>query len=516
MLSADLVLSNANVITLNDTQPSADVVAIAGDRIAWVGSGSELGESARRNAEVIDCQGQTLVPGFIDAHCHLLAYAASLVAVDCGPAAVASIDDIKHALRERACHTPAGQWVRGTGYNEFALREKRHPTRWDLDEAVHGHPVRLNHRSGHACVLNSAALARVGISTSTPEPMGGVIERDSETGEPTGLLMEMDDYLSRRVPSLSEHELRGGVHLANQRLLSLGITSVQDATHSNSIERWDTFTRLKAEGILKPRVTMMAGADHLDGFLERGLSFGSGDADLDLGAVKIMTSLTTGTLLPTPEELSARVRRASEAGFQVAVHAVEAEAVEAAAEALLDAQMQRPATEPHTRDRIEHCSECPDATMDRLAGSGLTVVTQPGFLYYSGERYLAEVAEERQPWLYRINAFFEAGLRPAAGSDAPVIDPNPLIGIYAAVTRRAKTGRVVGASEGVSVEQALKMYTINGAFAAFQEADKGSIEVGKLADLVLLDRDPTRVEPEQIRHVKATLNVIGGRVVWQA
>ena len=511
----DTILFNAGAITLNHRLPSAELVAIRGDRIAWVGSNDDLAGLSSRGTKLIDCQGRTLVPGFIDAHCHVIAYASSLLAVDCGPGAVASIGEIKEALRERARTTPSGQWIRGAGYDEFALHEKRHPTRQDLDEAAPSHPARLNHRSGHACVLNSIALERIGVSTATDEPPGGVIERDWHTGEPTGLLMEMDDYLDRLIPPISESELHRGVQLADQRLVSLGITSVQDATYSNSIERWDLFSRLKAEGTLRPRVTMMVGFDHLEQFLECGLRFGAGGDDLNVGAVKIMLTMTTGSLRPSLEELRTKVLQARKAGFQVAIHAVEAEAVHAAAAALTPCHSGGDVTRSPRRDRIEHCSECSPATLRKLAGSGIVVVTQPGFLYYSGQRYLTEMAEERRPWLYRFKSLINAGLSPAGSSDAPVIEPNPLLGIYAAVTRRAETGEVVGESEQVSALETLKMYTLGGAYASFQERSIGSIEVGKMADLVLLDRDPTRVDAEDIPGTEATLTMIGGRVVWR-
>ncbi|MCH8109584.1 MAG: amidohydrolase family protein, partial [Chloroflexi bacterium] len=257
---------------------------------------------------------------------------------------------------------------------------------------------------------------------------------------------------------------------------------------------------------------MMAGFGHLDGFLERGLTFGSGDDDLNLGAVKIMLTMTTGAMRPPIDELQAIVLRAHDAGFQVAVHAVEAEAVEAAVDALIKAQSQSPRA---YRDRIEHCSECPPEVLRKLEGAGILVVTQPGFLYYSGKRYLSEVPEDAQAWLYRLRSLLDAGVKLAASSDAPVIEPDPLIGIYAAVSRRAVSGETIGGSEGISALEALKMYTLGGAYASFQEADKGSIEVGKLADLTLLDQDLTSVETEQIPQTRVTMTIIGGRVVWQ-
>ncbi len=528
-VAPDLILHNARVVTLDARRPRADLVAVQGDRIAWVGDQADLARLARPGVRTVDCQGYTLVPGFIDAHCHVLACAASLLAVDCSPAAVRSIADIQEAIRRRARVTPPGQWLRATGYDELALAERRHPTRLDLDEATRDHPVRLVHRSGHACVLNSLALARAGISASTPDPEGGVIDRDWATGEPTGLLLEMDAYLEGRVPPLSESELLEAVALADRRLVALGVTSVQDATPSNDIRRWQLFQRLKAEGRLRPRVTLLPGSAHLEEFTGAGLTHGSGDHHLALGHVKVMLTLTSGALQPAPEELHASVRRAHGAGFPVAIHAVEAEAVEAAADALLSAA--RPPVVPPgkgdnqgvvlrrkgggMRHRIEHCSECPPAVLAKLKRAGVIVVTQPAFLYYSGQRYLAQVPGEMQPWLYRIRSFAQAGLKPAASSDAPVADPDPLVGIYAAVTRRARTGEALGAEEREPPLEALRMYTLNAAYAAFQERDLGSISPGKLADLVLLDRDITGPGHEELLQARVVMTLIGGEVAYQ-
>ncbi len=509
---ADLVLVNANVVTLDRARPRAQAVAVMGNRIAWVGPERDLAGLSPRRTKVIDCRGGTVVPGLIDAHCHVLAYASSLLAVDCGPNALGSIGEIQRAVRDRAGSTPPGGWVRGSGYDDFSLSERRHPYRWDLDRAAPDRPVKLNHRSGHACVLNTTALKSVGISIDTADPASGVIDRDPRTGEPTGLLLDMDGYLRDRVPRLSGRELDEGLRLANRRLVSRGVTSVQDAGVSNSVEKWDSFVRLKAEGTLEPRVTMMAGALHLNGFLDRGMGFSWGDDDLSLGAVKVMLSATSGRLSPDRDELRDIVARARGQGFQVAVHAVEAQAVEATIDAL--GRDVRPTPERSRRDRIEHCSECPPEVLRKLADLGLVVVTQPGFIFESGERYLSEVDGAMRPWLYRTGSLMGAGVTVAAGSDAPVTDPDPFVGIYSAVTRRARTGEPVGVGEKVDAETALRMYTSGGACAAFQEADRGTIEVGKLADMVVLDRDPTAVSADEIRETGVTMTVIGGRVVW--
>ena len=502
----DLILHNANVLTLDPRLPRARAVAVRGERIAWVGSAKDVASIRSPGVHMIDCEGQTLVPGFIDAHAHVLAFAARLLAVNCGPREVSSIGDIRSALGERAAVTPPGTWIRAGSYDEFALDERRHPTRWELDAAVPNHPVRLDHRSGHAMVLNSAALELVGISWNTPDPPGGMIERDPDTGEPTGLLIDMSSFLDGRIPRMSESELEEGVRRADRLMVSRGITSVQDATPSNSPERWDLLARLKKMGSLTPRLTIMPGVEHIGGFVERGLGPGAGDDHMDIGPVKVVLSVDAGRLEPSEEELAEIVQSVHAAGFAAAVHAVEANAVDAAADVLDGAR----------RDRIEHCSECPPSVLSKLRGSGMVVVTQPRFVYDSGARYLCQVPADVRPWLYRMRSLQEVGLVVAASSDAPVSEPHALLGMYAAMTRRAGSGEVVGLEEAVAAETALAMHTANAAYAARQESDRGTIEAGKLADFALIDRDPTAVEADELLEAEVRLTVVGGRVVWEA
>ena len=507
----DLLLYNANVITLDASLPRASWVAVSGGLIAGVGLGKPPREWTGSAARAIDCQGGTLIPGFNDAHCHILAMAAALLAVDCSPSAVSSIEDIKARLKARAVGAPTDFWIRATGYNEFYLQEKRHPTRFDLDAAVPDRPVRLTHRSGHAVALNSRALALAGITRDTPDPTYGVIDRD-DTGEPTGLLLEMDDYLEGVVPPLSQEEIHAGIKLFNEQCLALGITSLQDATPGNSPERWRLFQEIKEQGILTPSLTLMAGASHLSRFLEEGFAFGYAGPGIRLGAAKVMLTMTTGSLNPPREELHRIVGEAHRSGFQVAIHAVEMEAVEAAIEAI---SLQTKESGTTLRHRIEHCSECPPLLVERIARGGITVVTQPGFVYYSGERYLSEVAGERRAWLYAIGSLSAAGVPLAAGSDAPVVPLDPIAGIYAAVTRRAQSGDHVLPHESVGVEDALRIYTLGSAYASFEEQATGSIEKTKRADLTLLDKDLTTIPPEEIKATRALMTVARGEVVWE-
>jgi len=508
-MSADLILKNANVITMDPDCPSAKLVAIKGNKILAVGGGEMLEGVRGAKTRVIDCQGRALVPGFNDAHCHLFSFIRGLHSLDLNPSSVSSIAGIKAVIRRHAQNLPPGSWISGSGYNEFYLAEKRHPDRRDLDEAAPDHPVILTHRSLHACVLNSLALSLAGITREMPEPAGALIERE-ENGEPNGLLFEMVGYLREKVvPPLSDDELAEGIAKASEHYLSLGITSLQEASVTNNLARWQALKRFKDSSRLKSRVFMMFGLDALSQFQEANLNFGAGDSHLRLGGVKLM--LSEATRLP---ELKQQAFLAHEAGFPLAIHCVEPVTVEAAIAALeyLDNELPR----PERRQRLEHCSECPPPLLERLIKLGAMVVTQPPFLYYSGERYLATIPPARRKWLYRFKSFLDGGLVVAGSSDSPVVPDNPLVGIYGAVTRRAQSGQEVSPEEAVSAEQALEMYTTNAAYASFEGDIKGSITAGKLADMVVLSADPLKSPPEQIKDIRVELTILDGRVVWEA
>jgi predicted amidohydrolase YtcJ len=507
---ADLILYNANVVTLDSNCSTAQLVAVRDGKVLAVTNNEALAEFRGPETSVIDCQGQTVLPGFNDAHCHLVALAKSLINLNVGPARVCSILDIQKELKKLAQNLPQGSWISADGYNEFYLAEKRHPTRWDLDKASSVHPVKLTHRSGHAHVLNSLALALVGISKETPEPPGGIIERDLETGEPNGLLCDMSDFLSRRVPPLSDSELERGIKLANQELLSLGVTSIQDASPENDFQRWQMFQRWKDEGSLKCRLSLMLGVEGFNRYQKEGLS--PDLRGIHLGGVKIVLQETTGQLSPSWEELEQIVPRIHQSDLQVAFHAVEETTIEAACSIL--EQILRKSPRPDHRHRIEHCSVCRPEIAKRIASLDAVVVTQPAFIYYNGDRYLQTVPESQLKHLYPFATLLQAGVRVAAGSDCPVVPPNPLIGIYAVVSRRAETGEAILPQESVSPLDALCMYTVNAAYASFEEAVKGSITPGKFADLVVLSDDPGKVPTEDVKDLQVEMTIIGGDIVY--
>jgi len=508
---ASLILRNANVITLEARRPSARTVYIHCGRILKV-SGRDIDPVITwPSAHVIDCAGKTVIPAFHDAHCHIPAYAESLLNIDVSPAAIRSIEDIVSRIGEAAAALPTGSWIRCAGYNEFYLAEKRHPTRNDLDRATTAHPVKLTHRSGHAHVLNSLALALAGIGNDSEEPPGGMIKRDLDTGQPNGLLYGMGVCLAQRIAPAGEEELDAAIIRAGRRLLSLGITMVQDASPGNDMARWNRFIDWKRKGLFAPRVVMMFGAlelDRLQGrqpFYDRATGLGS-------GAVKIMIDEVKGSLNPPHEELNRLAADIHRRGLQAALHAVEETTISAAATALEYALKIHP-RKGH-RHRLEHGSVCTPAMARRLARMGANVVTNPAFIYYSGERYLSEVPPQQLEHLYAINTLIKAGVKVAAGSDAPVANPDPLKGIYAAVTRRAATGQAVVPGEAISVLDALKLYTINAAYSCFRERQTGSIAKGKWADLVVLNGNPLQVDPEELKHLRVEMTVLDGEVVY--
>ena len=515
MLTQDitLVLVNADVLTMLPSHPRAEAVAIADDRIVAVGSNADIRPLAHSAPAIIDCYGHTLIPGFNDAHCHLPGLARQLQDLDCSPRRAKSIPAIQDLIRKWAETLPSGSWVRGHGYDDLQMVEGRRPTRWDLDVATPDHPVWLEHRSGHAISLNSMALELAGIHRETPDPPGGVIEREPKTGEPTGTLFEMRSFLRRRVGQLrTRHEFDEGMRKASQLLTQYGITSVQDAGADNSIDRWDTFQRLQSEGLLSIRTTMFAGVGHLQEFVRAGMSFGTGDQFLRLGHAKIAATLTSGALHPDCGELADLVGEAHRLGFPVAIHCIEEETIRTVA-GVLAAHQQSGLT-----DRIEHCAEGTPDAIEKVRYSGATVVTNPGFLFDNGVSYRSNVDARLLPHLYPAGALLRAGIPVAFGSDAPVASPNPWLGIYSAVTRRcgdrlplsdaAQTGA------GVMVEEALRMYTTGAARAEGTGREKGMIAPGMLADLALIDADPLASDPEQIPDIQTAMTIIGGNTVW--
>ncbi len=501
--AAEIVLHNGKVLA-GDDNPTA--LAVARGRVLATGGDRDIRRLATPSTTVLDCGGRTVIPGIVDAHCHVLAAAATSLWVDCQPAATRDVDEIVAALHGNA--TPQSGWIRGYGYDDSPVGLGRQLNRHDLDRVSTSRPVRVEHRSGHACVLNSHALAAMGIDRRTLDPPGGVIVKD-QNGEPTGLLLEMSDWLrdrtrgsDERSPGVTSDVLRS----FGSQMLAYGVTAVTDAGPSNGLDRWQYFKQKTGDGTLPLRLTMMVGFDRLEEMLNAGLGFGAtaNDGLLTVGHAKIMLTASTGALRPDPARLYEMVAQAHKLGFPVAIHAVEHDAVVASALAIGDSSPLLVAEDGRRLlDRIEHCAECPPDVLELVAQSGAMVVPNPGFLHYDGERYLSTVATDLLPHLYPVGALVARGIPTALGSDAPVIEPNPWASMAAAASRQTAGGTDIGGMKVPSVVGVLALHS-----------SQRRIAPGMPADLAVVEPDPFEVSEGDLPDVRAVATIVSGRLVW--
>jgi predicted amidohydrolase YtcJ len=494
--------------------PNAELIYIEDGKIVEVTANERLKDLKQPGVELLDCHGKTLLPGFVDNHFHLHGFAESLISLDLSPySGVHSISDIQTRIRKESENYPPGAWIRARGYNEFYLEERRHPNRWDLDEATSRHPIKLTHRSTRAHVLNSMALRLANLSRESPDPPGGLVERDLTSGEPTGLLFGMNDYLSKIVPPLSMERMSAAMGMADEKLSSLGITSIHDVSARNNFRRVRRFQEWKSQGVLKTRLQVALGIEGFREYLQSPSLYGTGGDRICLAGVKIIVHETTGRLTPTQDELNQLVFEIHSSGQQAILHAIEGKTIDAACSAIEYIMREAPRHDP--RHRVEHCSVCDPTSAARLLSLGACVVTQPSFIYYNGDRYLATVPDSRLKHLYPIGTMLRGGIRVAASSDSPLVPVNPFAGIYAAVSRKTESGASVLPEEGVSPQEAIRMYTRGASEVNFEEDRKGSIAPGRFADVIIVDRDPTQVPAEEIKNVKVETTILGGNIVWK-
>ena len=508
-----IFITNAVIQTMDPDFPGADSLIIQDDRILAVGTEEKLGDLINKHTHVANLNGRTILPGFFDAHLHFRALAESLVTLNLSPdQGVSSISNIQEKIHQERLRQPPGKWIRAGGYNEIYLAEQRDPTRWDLDKAAPDHPVRLTHRSGHAQVLNSSALKFLDITIESPDPPGGLMERDLETGEPSGIFYGSGDFISALIPPLEKNQLEQGVKLANAELIRTGITSFCDASSRNDLERRQSFEKWKVDGLLESRVVMMLGVKGFREYQADPFPIKIKRNQLMPGPVKIILEETTGKLYPSREDLNEIVLAIHKSGMQAAIHAIEDTAVEAACTAIEQAQQQYPGE--HPRHRIEHCSLCPPDLARRIASLGITVVSNPAFIYFSGDRYLKTIPPPLLNMLYPFAGLIKNGVLFAAGSDAPISPVSPMAGIYGAVTRKSREGDIVGKDEKIGMYDAIAMYTKNAAASVFDEHNRGSISPGKFADLVVLSDNPFAVSEDALKDIQVEMTIIGGKIVF--
>ena len=539
----DLLLVNANVLTMDPARPRATAVAITGGRISDLPAdpGSVLA------AQVIDLGGKTLLPGFHDAHNHMAWFGLSLTEVDLRSPAVASLDELYAAVAARASVTAPGDWVVGAGYDQNKIGG--HPDRDALDRAAPGRRVWLKHTSGHMCTVNSVVLADLGISAAAADVPGGRVVTDA-AGRPTGLLQEQAQQLvAGLVHPYSLATLADAIDRAGQRYLAEGITSCTEAGIGggwigHSPVELAAYQNARDQGRLRVRVELMIVSDvlhqlsaHADDGLELGLDLGLrtgfGDDWLRLGAMKIFTdgslvgrtaavhdpyagpdgypdpAAGRGYLQADAADLQATIIAAHRSGWQVATHAIGDRAIDVALEAYARALAAYPRRDP--RHRIEHFAVTQPGQVARAAELGVVAVPQGRFASELGDGMLAAVGPGRQDWLYRQRSLIEAGMVLPGSSDRPVVTGTPLLGIADMVNRRTASGAPFNPAEAITAAQALYAYTAGSAYASHQEHVKGSISPGQLADLVVLSEDPTAVSPDRIAGLKVLATLVGGR-----
>ena len=518
------------------TDAPASCVAVTQGRIAAVGRAEDILPLAGPGTRVVSLNGDTLLPGFHDAHCHVLGFGLSLAMVPLSDAA--TIPDLVRRLQARADKGDTGPetWIRGRGYSQNVLAERRHPTRHDLDVIAGGRPlVLITHASGHAVSVSSRVLRLAGITRETPDPAGGTIMRD-EAGEPTGTLLETAVDLAYHVaPEPGQAEKVAALGNAGRALNAMGITSAVDATQG--VSAWDSAAEIPAyheaaaSGALSVRCSLMMTLAYLAG-LDTVPMPGELTEETEwvrIGPAKIFTdgALTTrtaflrapftqsnelGTAVWTADELDKMVARVHDAGWQIAAHAIGDAAIDLCLEAYGKAQARRPRLD--ARHRIEHAMLLWPDQVGRMARLGILPVYQPEFLMRFGDAYAAALGDSRAARLMPYAETWAAGLPLIFSSDLPVVPGRPLDGIAAAALRRSPSGQVLGAGHCVSVTTALRAYTAGAAYSVFLENDRGKIAPGRRADFVILNGDPLTLPPDEWAHslsVRAT--VVGGNVV---
>lgn len=522
---------NATVLTMNPEQPAAEAVVVDSGRIIFVGGNDEARDHARSGARAVDLAGQTLIPGFNEAHNHMISFGLGLAQIDTGYPTVRSVAAIRAAFAARARETAPDRWVRGRGYDDNKLDERRHPTRHDLGAAVPHGPAIVTNASGHLSVVNSRALALAGIGPNTPDPQGGQIVRD-EHGEPTGLLLETAQGLvTAHIPEPTAAELHEAVRRCCEAYAAAGITSSQDAS-SISGEEIAAYQDARAAGDLLLRTNLMIRDNLLSHLAALGLRSGFGDDRLRIGPIKFFsdgsligrTAAVTEPFLADPrpdnlglemmpqDELDERVWRAHSAGFQVATHAIGDRAIGMVLDAYERALARLPRADH--RHRIEHCGILRPDLIARLRTNGFIAVSQPVFVSEYGDGFLRHLGEERLRLTYPFATLLDAGVTLTFSSDCPVSAYQPLRGIRDAVCELTGSGAPYVPAEAIGVAEALHAYTVAGAYASFEEGIKGRIAPGMLADFAVLAKDPRTVEPTTLADIPVTMTIVGGEPIY--
>ena len=519
--TVDLILTNGKIITVDDEFSIRDTVIVDDGRILETG-GAEL-TLKYQSEETVDLQGKVLMPGFNDSHTHIRGRPQRFIELG----DVSSISEIQDLIRTKITEIGEGEWVTGYGWSEDELEEGRRPLRSDLDAAAPNNPVILTRAGGHSAVVNSSALNRADVTLATPQPEGGVIERGQD-GQLNGVIRERQELVGRLVPDSTYEELIASLETNLNDLLRLGITSITDASKPpGQFAMWE-----ELYGTAKlplPRSQVQFQWFDVDGINDVKARVGKGTDFLKIGPIKVFadggfTGPAAYTLEPyrnqgeyrgylnmPPRKLAAHLNEIHDAGWQIGIHAIGDAAIVMVVNILADA-LERNPREDH-RHYLNHFSmRPPELTMDLMAEHQIHITQQPNFTYTLEGRYVDNLDGWRLQHNNPLRSPMDHGIKVAISSD--ILPIGPMVGIYAAVTRKGMTGTVYGADEAITREEAIRAYTATGAYLNFEEDIKGSIEPGKFADMIVLSDDILSVTDEQIMDIQVLGTYVDGKLVY--
>lgn len=533
--TADLIVLGGTILTLDPSGTRASALAARDGRISAIGDDRTIAGLRSPGTTVVNLGGRAVVPGFVESHNHPTFFGMALAApVDAGSPPNDGIGDIVERVRQAVADHEPGDWIRGFRYDDTLLTDNRHPTRRDLDPVSPDNPVILTHVTGHFCVVNSAALRAIGITPQTPDPPGGAIARD-ERDQPSGLLIETAAFLANSaMPSQGPDHMAEALLLADEEYLAHGVTSVHDTGIGLVGGQGELDAYRLAAGRMRTRVhgylfhTLLPGLD--EGAPEPPDRSASTDR-FQMTGVKIVADGSIqgrtgclaegyacdptehGMMLVEPDDLARRIAALDAAGWQVAVHGNG----DAAIEAIINAYTKLGAPDgTGRRHRIEHCQTVREDQLDRMAEHDILASFFIKHVYYWGDRHRdVFLGRERARRISPLASARSRGIHFGLHSDTPVTPVPPLEGIWCAVARRTSGGDVLGPDQAIDVEAALRGYAVDAAYLAGEEDTKGSLEIGKLADLAVLSEDPTAVDPDRIKSLTVDGTVVGGRLVRQ-
>jgi predicted amidohydrolase YtcJ len=526
---ADLIVTNARVITIDPALPRAEAFAIKSGRFIAVGSNADVGNLAGARTQRLDAGGATITPGFIDCHCHV-GGVGELYSVN---AQVARVRELQANLKARVDRTPPGQWVEAIMFDDTKLDVPL--TRKELDEVSRDHPIAVNHRGGHTSWYNTRAFELAGITKNTPDPDHGRFFRDA-SGELTGRVAELARGVfanvgtrERFTPEQQRERGKAGMIHISKLLTAAGLTSVHDASASRA--RLQAYQDARDAGELRHRAAfLVANGETFNAFKSAGLAYGFGDDTLRCVGVKFaadgsasertmrMSTPFVGTsdygiLTMTQQEIDDAVDDAWRHNIRPAIHANGDTTIDMVLKAYERAQKQWP--KPDMRPRIEHCSLVNPELLARIKAQGVIPTPFWTYAHYHGEKW-GFYGEDKMNWMFAHRSFIDSGIRVAGASDYGPGPFEPLMALQSMVTRKDFSGNVWGPRQRITLDEALMVATINGAYASHEEHSKGSITAGKLADFTMLARDPHDVNPDEIKTIKVLRTVVGGRTVHES